>query len=289
MSAEARARRFFWVWLAAGTAASIWGNVTHALMNPHAASPAIAAALAIVAPVGVLGATHGVHALVQTRIVGAAYRASLAITWAVAAASLVLSFASLRELAIVSGGIPPVIAWLVPVVVDLSITGSTIALLALSNAQRAEVVDAPVHVEAQPVAQPVAPVHVEVHNDVRTVAQAADLHVSSPSVVPAESQPEPAAHGDEPAGVSVASLIAREAAASDALAAHLPAAEQIVAAGVTRIDRVKVAEVLAAHAEGVAPSMIARKLSVGYSTVVRILDHHTSQDAQPVLDAEVVA
>ncbi|ASR85964.1 hypothetical protein SEA_PEANAM_82 [Mycobacterium phage Peanam] len=272
------AARFFWAWLAASTGASVLGNVTHALLDADAGSPAIAAAVALVPPVVLLGATHGVHALVQSRIVGGAYRAALAITVAVAAAAFVLSFAALRELAIVWAGISPLIAWLVPVVVDLSITGSTIALLALSGAQRAEVVDQ-VHAEVQPAAQPAAPVHVEVHNDVRTVAQAADLHVP----VPADSQP---------GALSVASLIAREAATSDALAEHLPAAEAIVGAGVTRIDRVKVAEVLAAHSDGTAPSMIARKLGVGYSTVVRILDHHTAQDAQPaegeVVDAEVV-
>ncbi|ASR86358.1 membrane protein [Mycobacterium phage DarthP] len=270
---RAAATRFFWGWLAAGTGASILGNVTHAMLNTAAGSPVVAAALAVVPPVALLGATHGVHALVQSRIVGAAYRAALAITVAVALAAFVLSFAALRELAIGWGGVASAIAWLVPVVIDLSITGSTIALLALSSAQRAEVVDAPVLDDAQPV----APVHVEVHNEVHTVAQAADLHVSEPADL-------------QPGAVSVASLIAREAESSAHLAAHFPAAEAIVAQGVTRIDRVKVAEVLAEHADGTAPSMIARKLSVGYSTVVRILDHHTAQDdAQGVLDVEAVA
>jgi hypothetical protein len=36
---------------------------------------------------------------------------------------------------------------------------------------------------------------------------------------------------------------------------------------VTRIVPVKVAQVLAEHTEGTAPSLIALKLSVGYSTV----------------------
>lgn len=272
---RAAATRFFWGWLAAGTGASILGNVTHAMLNTHAGSPVVAAALAVVPPVALLGATHGVHALVQSRIVGAAYRAALAITVAVAVAAFVLSFAALRELAIGWGGVAPLIAWLVPVVIDLSITGSTIALLALTNAQRAEVVDAP-RAAVLDAAQPVAPVHVEVHTDVHATAQAADLHVSEPADL-------------QPGAVSVASLIAREAESSAHLAAHLPAAEAIVAQGVTRIDRVKVAEVLAEHSDGTAPSMIARKLSVGYSTVVRILDHHTAQDdAQQTLDVEVV-
>ncbi|ASR85281.1 membrane protein [Mycobacterium phage SirPhilip] len=269
------ATRYFRGWLAAGTGASILGNVTHALLDASAGSPVIAAAVAVVPPVVLIGATHGVHALVASRIVGVAYRAALAIAVAVAVAAFVLSFAALRELAIEWAGIAPAIAWLVPVVIDLSITGSTIALLALSSAERAEVIDQVLD-EVQPAAQPVPPVHVEVHTDVHTVAQAADLHVSEPADL-------------QPGAVSVASLIAREAESSADLAAHMGAAEAIVAQGVTRIDRVKVAEVLAEHDKGTAPSMVARKLGVGYSTVVRILEHHTSPAAQDVLDVEVEA
>ncbi|QJD50481.1 membrane protein [Mycobacterium phage Chris] len=274
------ASRYFRAWLAAGTGASILGNVVHALLNTGAGAPVIAAAVAVVPPVVLLGATHGVHALVQSRIVGGAYRIALAITVLVACAAFVLSFAALRELAIEWAGIAPAIAWLVPVVVDLSITGSTVALLALSSAERAQVLDEVVHTAAQPV-----------HTD----AQPADLQEQTPADLPAEvhqvvrdrgglveTVPENV-HDPRPS-LSVAELVARQAdedtARGAALAEHMPAAERIVAENVTRIDRVKVAEVLAEHAQGVAPSMIARKLSVGYSTVVRILDHHTAQDAQ---------
>ncbi len=265
---RAAASRFFWGWLAAGTGASVLGNVTHALLDADAGSPAIAAAVAVVPPLVLLGATHGVHALVQSRIVGGAYRAALAVAVAVAVSAFVLSFAALRELAIVWAGMSPAIAWLVPLVVDLSITGSTIALLALSNAQRVEQLDAAVLDGAQPAAQPAPQVHVEVHNAAHTSAQAADLHGSLPADLPAGR------------GVSVAELIARESVDVDEV--HMLAAERIVAQGVTRIDRVKVAEVIAEHAHGTAPSMIARKLSVGYTTVVRILDHHTAQPAPAV-------
>ncbi|ASR85091.1 membrane protein [Mycobacterium phage Unicorn] len=268
------ATRFFRGWLAAGTSASILGNVTHALLDSDAGSPVVAAALAAVAPLALLGATHGVHKLVQSRIIGGAYVASLWITVAVASSAFALSFAALRELAVVWGGVAPSIAFLVPLVIDLSITGSTIALLALSSAERAEVQhDAqPVHVAAQPV-----------HTETHLVAHEADglVHVTEQPV-------------HEPVrGVTVADLIAREAAQAVAeplpldvetstdpalFSTHAVAAARLVDEGVTRIDRAKVAQVLAEHAEGTAPSMIARKLQVGYSTVVRILDHHTAQE-----------
>ncbi|AID59181.1 hypothetical protein PBI_EMERSON_82 [Mycobacterium phage Emerson] len=282
------AQTYFRGWLAAGVVTSILGNAAHAVLDPDAGSVVIAVAVAVLLPLGILGSTHGVHKLVAAGIVGRAYTAALCISVTVVAAAFLLSFFALAELAVDWAGISVWLCWLVPVFIDLSIAGCTVALFALSGAERDEVLDAAVHVAAQ---------------SVHAVAQPADLHVSLPADLQSDTHLvareadglvhvfEESVHDPVPGGVSVADLIAREAATSDALAAHLPAAEAILAAGVTRIDRVKVAEVLAEHEADVKPSMIARKLGVGYSTVVRILDHHTAQDdAQAeVLDAEVLA
>ncbi|AIW03066.1 hypothetical protein MURUCUTUMBU_80 [Mycobacterium phage Murucutumbu] len=291
VSPRESAQTYFRGWLAAGVVTSILGNAAHAVLDPDAGSTAIAVAVAVLLPLGILGSTHGVHKLVAAGIVGRAYTAALCISVTVVAAAFLLSFFALAELAVDWAGISVWLCWLVPVFIDLSIAGCTVALFALSGAERSEVLDAAVHVAAQ-----------VVHPAVHAVAQPADLHVP----LPADSQPdthlvareadglvhvvEESVHDPVPGGVSVADLIAREAATSDALAAHLPAAEAILAAGVTRIDRVKVAEVLAEHEADVRPSMIARKLGVGYSTVVRILEHHTAQDDAPAdVDAEVLA
>jgi hypothetical protein len=146
---------FFWAWLIAATGASILGDVVHALLNTSAGSSTIAAAAALVPPVVLLGSTHGVHALVLSRIVGAAYWVALSITVALVLCAFVLSFEALRELAIVSAGMRTSIAWLRPLAIDLSITGSMVALLALTSAQRSEQVDEePEHV-AEVVALPV--------------------------------------------------------------------------------------------------------------------------------------
>lgn len=220
------AARFFWAWLITATLASVLGNVTHAIVAAPAASTAIAATAAVVPPTVQLAATHGVHALVQSRIVGATYRAALCITIALAASAFVLSFQALRDLAITSAGVDPAIAWLWPITIDLSITGSTIALLALTGAQRAEQHhDAPASAATPPAQLTHAPVHVEVHHSVHAVAQTV----------------------------------------------HTDTAERIVAERVVRIDRAKIAEILAAADDGIAPSMIARKVGVGYETVQRVL------------------
>ncbi|MHC9292499.1 hypothetical protein ACRCUN_08510 [Mycobacterium sp. LTG2003] len=55
--------------------------------------------------------------------------------------------------------------------------------------------------------------------------------------------------------------------------AHLAIAQRLVTLGVVRIAPERVAEVLAEQSAGTAPSMIARRLGVGYSTVTRILKH----------------
>jgi hypothetical protein len=142
------AKRFFWTWLIGATVASVAGNVVHALLG-HAASPAVAAAAAIVPPLVLLGATHGVHALVQSQVTGLAYRAAMCITVLLALCAFILSFEALRDLAITQAGIPQPIGWLWPLAIDLSITGSTIALLALTGRARDQVVPEVLQQDAQ--------------------------------------------------------------------------------------------------------------------------------------------
>ena len=49
-------------------------------------------------------------------------------------------------------------------------------------------------------------------------------------------------------------------------------AGELIEAGVTRIERDKVAAVLGEAADGTAPSTFARKVGVGYATVARIAE-----------------
>lgn len=176
MSPYASATRFFWAWLTGSAAFSMLGVITHAVLG-SARSPLIASVLAFVVVMIQLCATYGVHALVQARIVGAAYRWALAITVALALGAFVLNFVALRDLVITWAGTAPAIAWIVPLIVDLGITASTIALLALTEAQRAEQIYAAVHHEAQPATS----VHVEVHNTVRaeTMGAREDAHLDA--------------------------------------------------------------------------------------------------------------
>ncbi|QFG10071.1 hypothetical protein SEA_IDENTITYCRISIS_52 [Mycobacterium phage IdentityCrisis] len=225
--------RFFWGWLIGSAAVSIAGVVTHAALG-HAPSPVIASALAVAIVLIQLSATLGVHVLVQAHITGAAYRCALTIAVAIALGAFVLNFVALRGLAIDQAGITAAIAWIAPLIIDLGMTASTVALLALINAQRA----AQLHIAARPEAQTSAAVHVEVHNTVRT-----DAHTACDDAQPAEDF------------------------------AHLEIAQRIVMQAGVRIAPERVARVLAVHAQtGATPSVIARQTGVHHRTVQRILD-----------------
>lgn len=228
MNAHRTARRFFWSWLVGSAAVSTAGVVTHAMLG-DARSPAIASALATVVVAIQLCAIWGVHALMHAQIGGAVYGWALATAVMLALGAFVLNFVALRDLAITWAGITTATAWIVPLIIDLGMTASTIALLAL-NGQPAAWEHAAKHHPAAPPS-----VHVEVRNTVHNTM-----------------------HAD----------------------AHLAAAQRIVERGVVRISPERVARVLEAHAAGTAPSTIQRSLSVGYSTVQRIVAQREARHSQ---------
>jgi len=234
MALQAEHARFFWLWLIGSAGFSILGVVTHAVLG-SARSPLIASVLAVGIVVIQLCATYGVHALVQARIVGAAYRLALGIAAAIALGAFVLNFVALRDLVIVWAGTAAIIAWIVPLIVDLGMTASTVAILALTEAQRA----AQLHTAAQLDTQLAPSVHVEVHNTMHTQTPAA-----RDGALPARD--------DE---------------------AHLLAAQRIIAQGAVRIEAARIASVLAVRAQGVnSASIIGRRTNVHHKTVQRILD-----------------
>jgi Protein of unknown function (DUF2637) len=234
--ARKRATRFFWCTLILATGASVCGNVAHAVLAQPEHAP-IAATAACVPPTVLLGATHGVALLVRARTTGATYWCALALTVMLAGCAFVLSFDALRALALTWAGFPASTAWLWPLAIDLSIAQSTLALLALSGAPRKGRISS-----ATPTAG--ARNGASVHNGVHLHpldAPVADFPISNREVP--TSSPDWTAHAD-----------------------------QLISAGVTRIDRDKVATVLAELEEGVAPSTVARRHGVGYTTVTRLAE-----------------
>lgn len=145
--------RFFWIELVVVAAISISGNAVHAVLNAPPRLAIVAAIVAMVPPILLLVATHGVGALVRARS-GAnfAYWIVALLTAAIAAIAFRLSFNALQDLA-VQVGTAHDLAWLFPVIIDGAIGQATVALLVLARTQRTEPQPA-VRTDAEPTHHP---------------------------------------------------------------------------------------------------------------------------------------
>ncbi|WP_051133503.1 DUF2637 domain-containing protein [Nocardia paucivorans] len=129
-----RAHTFFWAVLITAAAVSITGNATQAVLH-DTQLPAVAAVVAVIPPVALLAAVHGVsvlsHAHAHAR---GTYLLATAMTVMIAAGAFWLSFTALRSLAI-TAGIPRGEAWLWPVIIEGSMGQATVALLSLARSR----------------------------------------------------------------------------------------------------------------------------------------------------------
>jgi Protein of unknown function (DUF2637) len=129
---QRRAKWFFWTVLIMASSASIAGNAAHSLMATDLAVPApLAAGVAVAPPIILMLSIEGLSLLVRSgRRSKVTFRLALMSTGLLAVFAFVLSFEALRDLAVRSE-IPERLAWMWPVIVDVSIAQATLALLAL--------------------------------------------------------------------------------------------------------------------------------------------------------------
>lgn len=231
---------FFWIWLMMATAASVAGNVAHAILNAPKETAMLAAAASVVPPVVLLGSTHSVALLVKAGQPSRVYRCALLTTVLLAGCAFALSFDALSDLAAMVG-MRSERAWLWPCAIDLSIAQSTLALLALTGSSRPSP---------------------------RTGVNPSAA--GSPSRAGTPAGPEAVVPVPEPVSVGAAEGHRPSEHAPEAKRWH-PAARQLIEAGVTQKDVAVVALILAEHDAGIAPSTISRRLDVHHSTVGRIL------------------
>ncbi|WP_324192977.1 MULTISPECIES: DUF2637 domain-containing protein [Nocardia] len=130
-----RAHVFFWTELCIAAGVSVIGNATQAVLHTTAL-PVVAATVAVIPPLALLAAVHGVALLARADTVSlAARRAATALTVVIAGGAFWLSFTALRALA-VTAGVPAGEAWLWPLIVEGSMTQSSLALLILAHAHQ---------------------------------------------------------------------------------------------------------------------------------------------------------
>jgi len=126
-----RAHAFFWCVLIASATVSVTGNAVHAVL--HASAPPIAGAVAVVPPIALLTAVHGVTVLQRKQVRStAAHRLAVVLTVLIAAGAFWLSFTALRSLAELAG-IPHSQAWLWPLIIEGSMTQATVALISITQ------------------------------------------------------------------------------------------------------------------------------------------------------------
>ncbi|WP_109526751.1 MULTISPECIES: DUF2637 domain-containing protein [Nocardia] len=134
---NSRAHGFFWTVLAAAATVSITSNAIQALLH-DTPLPVVAAAVAVIPPLSLLAAVHGVTVLARAHTAIRATRwVATAMTILIATGAFWLSFTALRSLAI-TAGIPRAEAWLWPVIIEGSMAQATVALLALAHSGHGE-------------------------------------------------------------------------------------------------------------------------------------------------------
>ncbi|APE37095.1 hypothetical protein BOX37_27775 [Nocardia mangyaensis] len=130
-----RAHVFFWTELCIAAGVSVVGNATQAVLHTTVL-PAVAATVAVIPPLALLAAVHGVALLTRAHTASpTARRAATALTVVIAGGAFWLSFTALRTLAI-TAGVPAAEAWLWPLIVEGSMTQSSLALLTLAHTQQ---------------------------------------------------------------------------------------------------------------------------------------------------------
>ncbi|MEV6135231.1 DUF2637 domain-containing protein [Nocardia sp. NPDC051990] len=246
-SPKPRAHGFFWTVLTTAAAVSITGNATQAVLH-DTALPAVAAAVAIIPPLALLAAVHGVSVLARAHAgARSTHLIATAMTALIAIGAFWLSFTALRSLAI-TAGIPHREAWLWPLIIEGSMAQATVALLALA--------------------------HSGDHSDSgsATTEPCAPHNTCTPSATPASTQPEVMIDSDH--ARTPPPIADRTDAEFRELAALLCARDPG-----RRRDPDTVARALTHHhLDGWTPTRIARELNKSRSTISRILSDAATID-----------
>jgi hypothetical protein len=134
MLQQGRPRRFFWFVLTLASLASIAGNGAHSWVSSDLMVPRqMAIAVAVAPPVVLMLSIEGLSLLVRSlRRSAVTFWCTVAMTVFLAAGAFVLSFEALRDLA-VRNGIPAQLAWIWPMIIDVTIAQATLALVTLSH------------------------------------------------------------------------------------------------------------------------------------------------------------
>lgn len=267
-------RRFLWFWLGVATALSVGGNVGHAWLTvAPGPRPWMAIGWAVAPPALLMLAIHGLPTL--ARMQGREDRDKLltAVVWGVTVGAFGWSAFGIFGFT-TAMGVPVHMAWVAPVVIDLSVFGATRGLVltaplaarmkaGMASLRRESLTNVP---PASTRVTPVVPAIVA--TALRTDALPSHpASPTSPGVPPLTPPPTERAEAGEPARAERVAA-APPLVATDALAL----AEHIVASGAVRKPVETVVAILSAAERESRKAVIAEDVGVHHSVVTKTLD-----------------
>jgi Protein of unknown function (DUF2637) len=126
-----RAVRFFWCFLIGATAASLIGNVAHAVL-PYVPPIVVQIGAAAVPPMALLAAVHGIALAVRAGASGRVYCWAVSAVAAIGVGAFAVSFLALRDL-MQAIGYGDTTAWIFPAIIDTAVAVGTVMLVALGD------------------------------------------------------------------------------------------------------------------------------------------------------------
>jgi hypothetical protein len=237
-----RAVRFFWVVLIGASAASIAGNALHAIVQADHIAPALAAAVATAPPLVLLASTEGLSLLIKVhRRSTPTFWLVLIMTLLLGAGAFRLSFDALCSLA-VRCGIRPSLAWLWPLIIDVTTAQATVALVVLARL---------------------------LHSRPQAAACDEDEQVALPRSEASAGERDSAPRPIE--ATQSLSSVPRSDSAAPTRERHDRAVRTVMASKRTKQPPEVVDDVLRRYADGQRPGEISEELKLHHTTVNRIL------------------
>jgi hypothetical protein len=267
-------RKFLWFWLSVATLLSVAGNVGHAWLTVGVgATRFMAIGWAVAPPALLMLAIHGLPTL--ARMLGTDERDMLLtiVVWGVTVGAFGWSACGIYGFS-TAMGLPGEMAWVAPLVIDLSVFGATRGLvLTAPMAARMKVGIDPIHIDSRPVGAAEQPLPA-------ATVPATDPPSGRPSPSPAPNAPADVAavvgapNTPEPASAATSPLVVPDT---------LALAEHIVASGAVRTPVEKVAAILAVAAEGESrKAAIAERSGAHHSVVTKTLNAAKSHRPQHI-------
>lgn len=259
-------RRFLWLWLAISTLLSVCGNVGHAWLTvPSGTAQLLAIAWAMAPPTLLMLAVHGLPTLSRMLDSQTSDRLLSAVVWGVTCGAFGWSAFGIFSFT-AALGVPPALAALAPIVIDLSVFGATRGLVLTAPLAARMKVGAPTPRAAQP--QP------SNHRATSTAPRPTPATASSPapaaprSTTPAAPTAPRSASPSAPQGSPDATTPAPEVVAL---------AERIVESRAVRQPVSVVARILELGESESRKNVLADRAGVHHSVVSKVLESAEAQ------------